>query len=172
MKNLLIAVIFTCISAVCLANEDGEEPKWSFLGDDDGLRYYFGEAQQVILLCIVATDLEDIRPPFATVVHRATVVRSLKGDLKIGDKIEVTFATDSLPTNKEDREKFIMRAHESAQGDLRFAFLSEGEKPRFSTEFLFVPKYTSEMAVFLDSIKEPQKRENKSEMVAPKNLSD
>lgn len=160
MKTLLALIAFTCSTMAAFAEEGDGAPRWFLLGDDNRLKQTFSEAKQVALVCIYSTTLEDVRPPFALVVHHATVVRSLKGGLKIGEKIEIVFATDSLPKSDEERETFVRQAHDAAEGDLRFAFLSGGTKPRFETEFLYVPDYSEDMANFLDAlVAEPAKDE-------------
>ena len=165
MKTILVALVATTLSLWSgVAGEDittlptgDKAPRWFFLGEDDDLKRTYRQAKRVAMICIFETALEDVRPPFAKVVHRATVVETLKGGLKIGEKIEIALSTDSLPMDEIERAKFIAKADQAAKGSLRYAFLQgdklEGKRnKRFGTEFLYLPKYTEEMSDFLGQI--------------------
>lgn len=160
MKTLLTLIALTFTMMAAFAEEVDGIPRWLLLGDDDDLKQAFTESEQVVLVCLYATTLEEVRPPFAMVVHHATVVKSLKGDLEIGEKIEIAFHTDSLPESAEEREPFIRREEERDKGDLTFIFLFGGKRPRFDADFTGVPDYSKEMADFLDAlVAEPAKAE-------------
>ena len=104
------------------ALEDGP-PRWRFLGDDEALTSTFDDAENVVLLCQIDTELERVKPPFAEVIYHGTVVETLKGDLQVGQKIKVGFATDGLPVDPLEREKFVESRNRSSKGALRFVFL-------------------------------------------------
>lgn len=167
MKPFLVILAAIALAGNVTSGEEDEDgpiglptgdvaPRWFFLGEDDALRGTYHEAKQVVMICIFETTLENIRPPFAKVIHHATVTRSLKGDLRIGDKIEIEFSTDSLPRDDVERAKFTEKVNKKSKGSLRFAFLFDevkgGEPKRFWTEFLYLPKYNQEMSEFLGGI--------------------
>ncbi len=153
MKNLLSVLIILLFPACWVNAKDpatsDQAPRWLHLGDDADLKKTFQEAEQVVVICIFKTVLEEVDPPFATVVHNATVVRSLKGNLKVGDKIEVAFRTDSLPGDEAERAKFVAKADESAAGDLRFGFIFGHKGKRHEVEWLDLPDYSKAMDDFL-----------------------
>ncbi len=153
-RQVLLISLFSLLSSVYFSNGagSGDHPRWLFLGDDDGLIATYNDAAAVVSVCIYATDLEDVEPPFATVVHNVTVVRCLKGGISIGSKIEIVYKTDSLPASDFDRRNFIEEANLSAEGDLRFAFLREAKGKRFFIEFLDLPDYSDEMSFFLEAL--------------------
>jgi hypothetical protein len=108
-------------------------------------------------MCVYDIQLEDVNPPFATIVHYATVTKSLKGDLRIGEKIEVGFPADNLPRDKNMRTEFVANANKQLKGSLRFGFLSDAGqdldgRKRFSAWFVDVPEYDPDMEKFLQSV--------------------
>ncbi len=126
-----------------------DEPRWGFLGDDDSLASTFNDAKNVVLVCVYETELRDVKPPFAEVVHFATVIESQKGELKMGEKIQIGFKTDSLPVDEEEQQDFVQKANTSSKGSLKFAFLHGEEAGVHFCDFLDVPNYTKEMHEFL-----------------------
>ncbi len=150
-----IAILLGCCVFVAAASEVEEAespPKWGFLGDDESLRETFHDTDEVLLVCIYGTELKEVRPPFARVVHFATVIKSLKGVSELGDKIEIQFMTDSLPLEEEERTEFVETANRSVEGDLRFVFGEISGEGRITTEFLFVPKFSSDLDGFLNRL--------------------
>ena len=127
----------------------GQDPRWGFLGDDGALEAAFDEAKGVVFVCVFETELRDVRPPFAEVVYHAAVIESHKGKLKVGEKIEISFRTDSLPQAEGERRKFVEKADKRSKGSLKFAFLHGGEKGAYFCEFMDVPTYSKEMQDFL-----------------------
>ncbi len=126
----------------------GSAPRWGLLGNDDSLRETIKECNQVLLLCIYQTTIEDIKPPFATVVFRGTIVQAVKGTHKLGDKITLRFPTDSLSIEETDRIKFIEGADAKNLGALKMAFLRGQQTMNYSCEWLDVPTYDADMLDF------------------------
>jgi hypothetical protein len=123
-------------------------PRWKFLGDDDSLRETIRECSQVLLICVYQTSLEDVKPPFAMVVFHATVVQSVKGAHKLGDRISIRFVTDRLPSDEAERSKFIADRAAKNAGALRMAFIRDGKDGVYSCEWLDVPTYEPAMLDF------------------------
>lgn len=151
-KSIFVFLIHITLTLTSSGDEDSKPPRWLLLGDDAALKQTYAESADIFLACIYETTLEEIRVPFATVVHKATVVRVLKGDTKIGDKVELAFATDSLPYNAKEREQYIEKANTRARGSLRFVFPYGRKKMRFLAEFLDIPEYSEELSDFLNSL--------------------
>lgn len=162
MKPLLKAMnLLRCLAAVACAMPSElhaaepplaasePAPKWKLLGDDDGLRATIRQAGQIVLLCVYQTELREVKPPFAEVVIRATVVEAMKGDHAIGDRISVQFPTDSLPMDTDQQKKFIESAALKNLGALKIAFLSGTKSQEYSSEWLYVPGFMAEMASFI-----------------------
>lgn len=141
-------MVFQLLAGAILPAMDAA-PRWGCLGDDKSLTATFDAAQNVVLVCIFDTELRDVRPPFAEVVYHATVIESHKGALKIGEKIRISFPTDSLPAGEDERRKFVENANSRNKGALRFAFLHEGADGNYSCEWCDVPLYQKEMRDFL-----------------------
>ena len=106
---------------------EAQAPRWGFLGDDEGLKATYNDAKRVVFVCIFETELRDVRPPFADVVYHATVIETYKGELKVGDRIQISFRTDSLPADEDERRKFVEKADKNNKGSLKFAFLHGGK---------------------------------------------
>ena len=123
-------------------------PRWTFLGDDDALRHTIKEVQQVVLVCVYQTSLNQVNPPFAEVVLRATVVQTIKGGHAIGDKIAIRFMTDSLPSDAKERDKFIQDIANKNLGSLKMAFLMGDKMGDYLTEWLYVPDFDPDMLAF------------------------
>ena len=159
---MLLYVLLLLLTSVGLLQ--AQAPRWGFLGDDEALETTFDDAQSVVFVCIFKTELRDVRPPFAEVVYHATVVESHKGKLKIGEKIQINFRTDSLPSDQDERRKFVAKADKSSKGALKFAFLHGGADGAYSCEFMDVPRYSEEMQNFLRKLQSrPQKPPAKQE---------
>ena len=154
MSRILCLAIFALSTSAILSAkapkpvEAGHAPKWSFLGDDDSLRATIKESQQVLLVCVYSTDLRNVKPPEATVVLSATVVESIRGSHELGDRITISFQTDSLPLEDEERTRFIESSANQYLGSLRLAFLTQAKSRDYSAEWLYVPACTSEMVAF------------------------
>ena len=142
------ALFHGAVKAEDAKEESDGAPRWKFLGDDDSLTETIKESDHVLLICIFQTSLERINPPFAEVVFRATVVQAVKGTHKLGDKISISFHTDSLPVDEAERNKFIEGEAAKYLGALRMAFLN-GDKPNeYVCEWLDVPAFDPEMLAF------------------------
>jgi hypothetical protein len=153
-RHFAYAIIGGAISSSLAAySKDAEPdkdsaPRWGFLGDDDSLRATIKECSQVLLLCIYQTTLEEVKPPFATVVLKGTVIQAVKGTYKLGDKITLRFNTDSLPKEEADRAKFVEAAAAKNLGALKIAFLTGQQGVDYSCEWLDVPAYDADMLAF------------------------
>jgi hypothetical protein len=147
MKVLLHSIfsLFLCVSAFA------QEPRWGFLGDDEALELRIKEAKAVYQVCVYDVALQDVKPPFAKVVYKATVTGAYKGSHKIGDKISITFLTDSLSLDQTERDSFISKANQRLKGSLRFTFLNSQTDNNYFCEFMDVPEYSLEMSNFLES---------------------
>ena len=135
--------------SVALA-KDGSEgsdaaPRWKFLGDDDSLRATIQESAQVLLVCVYQTSLDRVKPPFAEVVLRCTVVQSVKGAHRLGDRVTIRFLTDSLPDDDAKRTKFIDDAAAKNLGSLKMAFLRGARAEDYACEWLDVPAFDPDM---------------------------
>ena len=152
-RRELISILFGA-SVFCHATAGAKEPsdaapRWTFLGEDDGLRATVKDAGQVLVVCIFQTSLDRVKPPIAEVVLRATVVQTVKGTHKVGDKITVRFSTDSLPVYDEGaRPKFIEKAAAANLGSLKMAFLQGARSDEYVSEWLFVPNFDPAMLAF------------------------
>lgn len=124
-------------------------PRWKFLGDDEDLRRTIAGADQVLFVCVYQTALEEVQPPFAKVVLSATVVKPLKGTHAIGDKIHLSFHSDSLPEDPAERDQFIAAAAERNLGSLKIAFLKGEKAAAHSCEWLDIAPYSAEMLKFV-----------------------
>lgn len=132
-----------------IALPDSESPpRWGFLGDDESLKETIDECGQVVLVCVYQTSLEDVRPPFADVVLRATVIQTVKGTHQIGDRIAIRFGTDSLPKDDAERAKFIEEAAIENLGALKMAFLPGAKSDQYDCDWLDTPKFKPEMLEF------------------------
>ena len=123
-------------------------PRWGFLGDDDGLRKTISEAGQVLLVCVYQISLDQVKPPFAQVVFRATVVQTVKGTHRMGDRISIRFMTDSLPGDETERAKFNEDATARNLGSLKMAFLQGAKADEYGCEWLDVPSFDPDMLNF------------------------
>ena len=131
------------------AAPDPEAPlRWGFLGDDEGLTKTINESGQVLLVCVYQTSLEDVNPPFAEVVLRATVVRTVKGSHQISDRIVIRFRTDSLPQDDAERSRFTEEAAFKNLGTLNMAFLPGAKSEEYDCDWLDVPAFKPEMLDF------------------------
>jgi hypothetical protein len=125
-----------------------QAPKWGFLGGDDDVAGLCSESTNVVLICIVDTELvyevgsRKLKPPFAQVIHHATVVQSHKGALKVGDRIKIGYVTDRLPMEESKRSGFIEAANKKAKGSLKYAFLGSGEGGEYFCEWLNLADYS------------------------------
>jgi len=152
-------LIFTLVGATAFYHVSAEAkdsvqepsdaaPRWGFLGDDAALRGTIKEAGQVLLVCVFQTSLDRVDPPFAGVVLRATVVQVVKGNHTLGDKITISFATDSLPLDEPARAKFIEAAAAKNLGSLKLAFLPGKRSDDYEIEWLDVPAFEPDMLEF------------------------
>lgn len=123
-------------------------PRWGLLGDDSALRETIREAGQVLFICVYETTLDNVKPPFAEVILRATVVGSVKGTHTLGDKITLRFHTDSLPLDEAGRNKFIETAAAKNLGSLKMAFLRGAKADDYQCEWLDLPAFDPEMLAF------------------------
>lgn len=129
-------------------DQSDEAPRWTFLGDDDSLRDTIKEAGQILLVCVFQTSLDRVKPPFAEVVLRATVVQTVKGTHKMGDRVTIRFSTDSLPADEVARAKFIQDAAAKNLGSLKMAFLRGAQSDDYVSEWLDVPAFDPAMLAF------------------------
>jgi len=132
-----------------VAPPDSESPpRWGFLGDDESLKEIIDECGQVLLVCVYQTSLEDVKPPFADVVLRATVIQAVKVTHQIGDRIAIRLGTDSLPKDDTERAKFIEEAAAQNLGALKMAFLPGAKSDKYDCDWLDTPKFNPEMLGF------------------------
>jgi hypothetical protein len=122
--------------------------RWGFLGDDESLKETIDECGQVLLVCVYETSLEAVKPPFADVVLRATVIQTVKGTHQIGDRIAIRFGADSLPKDDAERAKFIEEAAAKNLGALKMAFLHGAKSDKYDCDWLDTPKFEPEMLEF------------------------
>lgn len=128
-----------------------QKPKFGFLGSEEDVEKLFAESETVVLVCLVETEVvfdttfAKLKPPFAQIVHHATVVGSHRGSGKVGDKIKVGFVTDSLPVDEEKRKVFVEKANKKAKGALKYAFLRGGKDGFYSCEWLDLADYSVEL---------------------------
>lgn len=98
--HVILRVSFVTLAALGALTSAGP-PQWGWLGGEDDVAELCSESTNVVLVCIVDTELvyevgaRKLKPPFAKVLHHATVVQSHKGALKIGDRIEIGYAIRS-----------------------------------------------------------------------------
>lgn len=138
----------------------GGDPKWGWIGGDEDVAATFVRSKKVALVCIVDTEVlpevdgRKLRPPFAMIVHHATVVSSLRGDLRIGDKIKVGYVTDSLPVDDAKRVLFIRKANEKHKGVLKYVFLGDDAvgDAKYGIEWIEFPDYSPELGQFLSKL--------------------
>lgn len=144
------------------AATDPEPPRnWGFLGDDENLGKIIEGCGQVLLICVYQTSLEDVSPPFATVVLRATVVQAVKGTHRIGDRIVIRFGTDSLPQDNTERARFIEAAAVRNLGALKMAFLPRALANEYECDWLDVPAFKPEMLEFTTKLRAAATEETK-----------
>ncbi len=129
-------------------------PRWVFAGDDESLMDSFDDAKGVVMVCVTDTELQDVKPPFATVIYHGTVVEALKGSLKTGQGIKFSIHTDSLPKDEAKRKAFVAERRETARGSLRFAFLFEERDGIYRSDWTLVPRYEQQMHRFLKRLAE------------------
>lgn len=123
-------------------------PRWKFLGDDGALRHTIREVQQVVLVCVYQTSLNQVSRSVSEVVLRATVAQTIKGTHAVGDKITIRFMTDSLPSDEKKRDKFINDVANKNLGLLKMAFLMGDKMGDYLTEWLYVPDFDPDMLAF------------------------
>lgn len=123
-------------------------PRWKFLGDDGALRHTIKEVQQVVLVCVYQTLVNQASRSVSEVVLRATVVQTIKGAHAVGDKITIRFMTDSLPADEKERDKFIDDVANKNMGSLKMAFLMGDKTDDYTTEWLYVPNFDPDMLAF------------------------
>lgn len=149
--TLAAAAAYHPLKVLCeeAAPPDPESPlRWGFLGDDENLRETIDECGQVLLVCVYETSLENVKPPFADVVLRATVIQAVKGTHKIGDRIAIRFGTDSLPREDAERASFIEEAAAQNLGALKMALLPGDKSDKYDCDWLDTPKFKPEMLEF------------------------
>lgn len=136
--------------AIATAKESPKgAPRWEFLGEDEALRQTIREAGQILVICVFETSLAQIKPPFAEVVLRATVVQTVKGTHTPGEKITIRFLTDSLPADEAARAKFVKDANAKNLGSLKLAFLRGKKSDDYQCEYLDLPAFDPEMLDFV-----------------------
>lgn len=134
--------------------ELSNRPRWGVLGEDTNLDMTIAEADHVVVLRINRFRLENVKPPFAVLVHSAIVSEVLKGPLSPGDEIEVDFPTDMVPADEAARKQWM----EKIEGDtFRIAFLRGKKDGRFETEWLYLPTHSDEMHFYLSQELRPPK---------------
>ena len=153
ISTLIGAPAFFCHASV-RAEESTRDPsdsalRWGFLGDDNALRGTIEEAGQILVVCVFQTSLDRVRPPFAEVVLRATVVQIVKGTHTMGDKITMRFTTDSLPVDEPARAKFIEDAAARNLGSLKLAFLPGKRADAYEIQWLDAPAFDPDMLKFV-----------------------
>jgi len=146
--SILISISVFWQATASAKDPSDAEPRWTFLGDDDSLRETIREAGQVLLICVYQTSLDRVKPPFADVVLRATVVQTVKGPHKMGDRIIIRFSTDSLPADEAARAKFVEDAAAKNLGSLKMAFLQGVRSDDYVSEWLYVPSFDPDMLAF------------------------
>ena len=125
---------------------DGAD-RWGFLGDDDALRKTIREAEQVLLVCVYQISLDHVKPPFAQVVFRATVVQTVKGTHRMGDRISIRFMAE-VPRDETERAKFNEDATAKNLGSLKMAFLQGAKADEYGCEWLDAPAFDPAMLEF------------------------
>ncbi len=157
MKRRELIPMLVGTAALSQANAGAKPPKkeasdganrWGFLGDDDSLRKTIREAGQVLLICVYQISLDQVKPPFAQVFFRATVVQTVKGIHRMGDRISIRFMTDSLPGDETERAKFNEDATAKNLGSLKMAFLQGAKADEYGCEWLEVPSFDPDMLNF------------------------
>ena len=158
MKQTVLAF---CLAALCLSSmandrkdaSNNARPKWGFLGDDDSLLDTIKDHDEAILGCVHRVEFVDIKGGFATVHLHVTVARTFKGKLKPYDRIIVEFPIDDVPTEAAARDKMLHALRDNDTGNLRFCFIQrpKGTEVHYRSEWLFVPKFSSEMNDFMDA---------------------
>ncbi len=162
--TLAAAAAYHPLKLLCeeAAPPNPESPlRWGFLGDDESLKETIDECGQVLLVCVYETSLEAVKPPFAEVVLRATVVQAVKGSHEIGDRIAIRFKTDSLPPDDAERAKFIDAAAIQNLGALKMAFLAGTRAPEYDCDWLDVPAFKPEMLEFTTKHQAAAQKETK-----------
>jgi hypothetical protein len=87
------------------------------------------------------------------------VVEPFKGGHLIGEKITLRFHTDSLPTDPDERSKFIDAVAAKNLGALKIAFVTGGKATEHSCEWLDVVPYSAEMAAFVREHRDGKEKE-------------
>ena len=116
--------------------------------------------------CVTHVELQQIEGGnYASVCFTVTVVRSYKGKLNPNERAMVFFDTELDSRQPEKAKAHIERLQKTTQGQLRFFFLEDAKSQKlggYSTEWLYVPKYTKEIEMFLEGIRiESPKRASK-----------
>jgi hypothetical protein len=143
-----------------LGVSEDSRPKWGLLGDDASLVQSINDFDAAILGCVYRVEFTRIRRNFATVNLYVTVARAFKGDLKLSERIVINFPIDDVPVDPADREKKFQSLRDADIGGLRHCFIERPQsgESHYSTEWLFVPKFTEEMNVFLEDWRKRSER--------------
>ena len=150
VKRTIIA--FNFLASVALTFSQDAPPKWGLLGDDADLLRVVQDSDLAIRARVYRVEFINIKRNFATVNMHVTVARAFKGDLKVNDRIVIEFPIDDLPLDPVERDKRLQSLREADIGSLRHCFL---ERPQdgtghYSSEWLFVPRFTQEMSEFIE----------------------
>jgi hypothetical protein len=163
MKQTLTLLCFAAVT-VCVIAADSKAPstdsapKWLFLGEDADLLRTLNECDEAVLGCVYRVEFVNIRASLATVNLHMTVARNFKGRLSPDERITIDFPIDDLPLDGAQREKRLADIRAKDIGRLRFGFLwrTAGANARYSSEWLYVPRFTSAMNDFLEAHRTPQ----------------
>jgi len=147
---MILRLVFLCAcgSVALLAQQPADDrPRWGFLGGDEQVKLQLIESAEVALVCVYRTQLTQVRPPYALVTLHATVAQAIKGTLKVGETIRVSFATDSLP--KEQAERFIDEVARKNEGALKIVFLGEGKGGEFNVDWTEVAGFSDDLLAII-----------------------
>ena len=143
--------MIACITTVAFAAEPSQLEPWEVVRGE--MTRSLTEAEEVVVVCTYDVTVEaDPTPGVFTLVHHATVTRSFKGSLMVGDRVLIGIPTDSLPANGSGQKKALDAIAADARGSLKFAFLSGGKSTRFDTNFRHFWNYRAEYAALLDEL--------------------
>lgn len=147
MRELVLSslLILLLVAAPASAEEKRGSAKWP-LGHSVGEKEE--DSDEIFLGCVYRIELEDVRPPVATVVLYVTVARAFRGTLKPSDKIIVCFPTDILPFDPVERSKLIERRNQASPGRLNFYYLSKpkGGETRYFCDAADIRKFTKDLS--------------------------
>ncbi|MDB6117363.1 MAG: hypothetical protein JWO08_1144 [Verrucomicrobiaceae bacterium] len=119
------------------------------LDDDEQLKLRIKESKEVSLVRVINAEVTDVRGSHGLITLHATVVEDIRGTVKEGENIRVSFGTDALPLKEKARSKLIEDRAMGYQGALRVVFLGEGKKGGFDVDWTDVVKLSEDLLPFL-----------------------